>query len=182
MDEDEPDAIEEAQDGGLPQTARQEQFHIAFVRMVASAAGFYVKDHTADYDGVDITIAASAKYKRFYCPQFELQLKCTTQQDLVGDGEMTWVMKRKPFLKLVDDDRYIPALLGVLVIPRDEPVLHVTDEHLLTRSRMYWQHASELGDIADGVATKTVKLPTSNLFDVDGLKGIMQRIGDGGEW
>ncbi|MEU7481406.1 DUF4365 domain-containing protein [Lentzea sp. NPDC042327] len=182
MDGDEQDAIEGVQDGGLPPTARQEQFHIAFVRMVAAAAGFYVKDHTTDYDGVDITVASSARYRRFYCPQFELQLKCTTQRDVVGEDEVSWQMKRKPFLKLVGDDRYIPALLGILVIPADEPVLHVTDDHLLTRSRMYWQYASELGDIADGVASKTVKLPRSNLFDVEGLKGIMQRIGDGGEW
>ncbi|WP_157172842.1 hypothetical protein [Nocardia exalbida] len=39
-------------DGGLPITARLEQFSIAFVRMVAAAAGCSVKSHETDYDGV----------------------------------------------------------------------------------------------------------------------------------
>src|SRR4051794_10018475 len=69
-------------DGGLPHSARQEQFSIAFVHMVASAAGCSIKHHSTDYDGVDITIASSAQYETVFGPQFELQLKCTTQQHL----------------------------------------------------------------------------------------------------
>ena len=52
---------------------------------------------------------------------------------------------------------------------------------LLTSSRMYWEEAARLGAVDDGAATKTVYLPRRNLFDVDSLRAIMKKIGDGGE-
>jgi hypothetical protein len=58
------------------------------VRLVAAAAGCSIKCHETDYDGVDITISSSAEYETFYCPEFEMQLKCTTQQRYLTDGHM----------------------------------------------------------------------------------------------
>ncbi|MFD9699113.1 DUF4365 domain-containing protein [Lentzea sp. NPDC059081] len=170
-------------DGGLPITARQEQFSLAFVRMIAAAAGCSIKWHETDYDGVDITIASSTEYETYYCPEFELQLKCTTQHDLLRDTYFSWKMERGPFLKLTHGKRYNEAFLGVLVIPRDdEPLLNQCEQHLLTGSRMYWQHATLLGEIDDDANSKTVHLPRSNLFDVASLRSIMQRVGEGGVW
>jgi hypothetical protein len=170
-------------DGGLPMTARQEQFSLAFVRMIAAAAGCSIKCHETDYDGVDITIAASTEYVKYYCPEFELQLKCTTQHDRLKSSHFAWKMERNPFLKLTHGKRYNAAFLGVLVIPRDdEPLVNQSEEHLFTASRMYWQHARLLGDIGDDAGTKTVHLPRTNLFDVESLQSIMRRIGEGGEW
>lgn len=164
-------------------TARQEQFSLAFIRMIAAASGCSIKSHETDYDGVDITIASSTEYKTWYCPEIEIQLKCTTQRDLLGDEHLAWTLKRKPFTKLTHPKRYLEAFLGVLLIPRDdELLLDLTEERLTTDSRMYWQRADLLGHMADGAASKTVQLPRSNLFDVDGLKGIMQEVGEGGEW
>lgn len=170
-------------DGGLPITARQEQFSLGFVRMVAAAAGCSVKSHDTDYDGVDITIVASADYARYYCPEFEMQLKCTTQQHLLRPQDMVWSLKRDRFLKLVNPKRFVPAVLGVLLIP-DEPdeLLDLSEDGLRTSSRMYWERAANLGGIEDGKASKTVHLPRSNLFDVGGLLRIMQSIGEGGQW
>ncbi|WP_211257787.1 DUF4365 domain-containing protein [Lentzea albidocapillata] len=170
-------------DGGLPITARQEQFSLAFVRMIAAAAGCSIKWHETDYDGVDITIASSTEYVKYYCPEFELQLKCTTQQVRLRDAHFSWRMERDPFLKLTHGKRYNEAFLGVLVIPRDEqPLVSLSEQRLLTASRMYWQHARLLGDISDGATSKTVHLPRTNLFDVESLQSIMQRVGEGGEW
>ncbi|USX50769.1 DUF4365 domain-containing protein [Lentzea sp. HUAS12] len=164
-------------------TARQEQFSLAFVRMVAAAAGCSIKWHETDYDGVDITIASSTEYSTYYCPEFELQLKCTTQHDRLRDTHFSWKMDRDPFLKLTHGKRYNEAFLGVLVIPRDdEPLLSQSEEHLLTASRMYWEHARLLGDIGDGASSKTVHLPRTNLFDVQSLKSIIQRVGEEGAW
>ncbi|GHH37965.1 DUF4365 domain-containing protein [Lentzea cavernae] len=164
-------------------TARQEQFSLAFVRMIAAAAGCSIKSHETDYDGVDITIASSTEYVKYYCPEFELQLKCTTQQSLLRDSDFLWRMERGPFLKLTHGKRYNEAFLGVLVIPRDdEPLLRTGERHLITRSRMYWEHAKLLGEIDDGAASKTVRLPRTNLFGVGSLQSAMQRVGEGGVW
>ena len=57
-------------------------------------------------------------------------------------------MEAGPFRKLTNKKRYIPAYLGVLVVPGDpETWLEQDQEKLLTRSRMYWQAASLLGEI-----------------------------------
>ena len=45
---------------------------------------------------------------------------------------------------------------------------------------MYWAPAADLGEIAEGAASKTVHVPASNLFDVSQLRSIMEAIGDGG--
>ncbi|MFF0531082.1 DUF4365 domain-containing protein [Nocardia amikacinitolerans] len=170
-------------DGGLPVNARQEQFSLAFVRMVAAAAGCSIKSHETDYDGVDITIVASREYERFYCPEFELQLKCTTQHSRLKADHLAWPLEKGPFLKLVSPKRFVPALLGVLLIPEEpDELLDLSEAGLTSSSRMYWEYAAKLGGTADGKSSTTVHLPRSNLFDVAGLQEIMHRIGEGGQW
>ncbi|MEU1193950.1 DUF4365 domain-containing protein [Streptomyces sp. NPDC005859] len=167
----------------LPINAMKEQFSLGFVRMVAAAAGCSVKDHATDYDGVDITVASSAQYDRFYAPQFELQVKCTNRPDLVREAHVNWSMEAGPFQKLTNPTRYLPAYLGVLVIPVGAgPWLEQDETQLLSRSRMYWQAANQLGTLADGAGSITVRLPRQNTFDVPQLKSIMELLGNGGDW
>ncbi|GHF27224.1 hypothetical protein GCM10018790_00610 [Kitasatospora xanthocidica] len=169
-------------EGQVPITALQEHFSVSFTRMIAYAAGCSIKPHETDYEGVDITIVSSCEYHGYYGPQFELQLKCTHQESLLKDDSMTWRMKAKPFRKLTRGKRFIPAYLGVLLIPREpEPWLNVDDWGLFTRSRMFWESAENLrhdGPIKD---YHTVHLPRRNLFTVDQLRGIMKSIGDAEE-
>jgi hypothetical protein len=165
----------------LPLSAMKEQFSLGYVHMVASAAGFSIKSHATDYDGVDITIFSSAEYETYYCPQFELQVKCTSQRSVVQPQGIAWQMEARPFRKLTSRKRFIPAYLGVLIIPGDpETWLEQDQERLLTRSRMYWQQATRLGEIGGTAGSKTVHLPLTNLFDVPQLRRIMESIGDGG--
>jgi hypothetical protein len=166
----------------LPLNEKKQQFSLAFVHLVVAAAGCSVKEHKTDYDGVDITIVSSAEYERFYCPQFELQLKCTSQADIVKDEDVVWSMKAGPFRRLTNKKRYCPAYLGVLVVPVDPAAWLVQDEtRLITDSRLYWERAANLGEISDEAAAKTVHLPRSNLFDVAQLLSIMKTIGDRGD-
>jgi hypothetical protein len=148
--------------------------------MVVFAAGFSVKYHETDFDGVDITIVSSAEYEAFYCPEFELQLKCTSQAHLLTDEHMRWSMEAGPFRRLTNPKRFTPAYLGVLLVPEEGRLWVEQDTHLLTKSRLYWQAAKELGRIKDDGVTKTVYLPRSNLFDVPQLQGILKTIGEEG--
>jgi hypothetical protein len=129
----------------LPLSAMKEQFSLSYVHMVASAAGFSIKNHATDYDGVDITIFSSVEYETYYCPQFELQVKCTSQRNVVRQG-IAWQMEARPFRKLTSRKRFIPAYLGVLIVPGDPGTwLEQDQERLLTRSRMYWQQPPASG-------------------------------------
>jgi Domain of unknown function (DUF4365) len=166
----------------LPLSAMKEQFSLGYVHMVASAAGFSIKSHGTDYDGVDVTIFSSAEYATYYCPQFELQVKCTSQRRVVRQHSIAWHMEAGPFRKLTSPKRFIPAYLGVLVVPGDpETWLEQDQEKLLTRSRMYWQAAALLGAIEADAGSRTVHLPLANLFDVSQLRRIMESMGDGGD-
>jgi hypothetical protein len=172
-------ALAEPPPDSLPLSAMKEQFSLGYLHMVVSAAGFSIKNHNTDYDGVDVTIFSSAEYKTFYCPQFDLQVKCTSQHSALRDGGVTWRMEAGPFRKLTNKKRFIPAYLGILVVPGDpEAWLEQDQEKLLTRSRMYWQEAALLGEITDGADSKTVRLPRSNLLDVPQLRHIMGHMGN----
>lgn len=167
----------------LPMSTKKEQFSLGYVRMVAAAAGVSIKSHATDVDGVDITLASSAEYEMFYCPQFELQLKCTSQRRTIHKDHIVWTLKAGPFRRLTHPKRHIPAYLGVLYVPAEsDEWMTQNEELLLVRSRMYWQSAAKLGTIKDTQDTKTVHLPSSNLFDVDQLRDIMETIGKGGDW
>lgn len=168
---------------GLPLNAMKEQFSLGFVQMVAAAAGFSLKRHATDYDGVDITIASSKRHRRFYAPEFELQVKCTSQRLTVERELLAWSLEARAFRKLTDPARFIPAYLGVLVVPGDpEKWLdwNASEAGFETKAEMYWARAADLGEITDGAASKTVRIPQANVFDVSQLRSIMDAIGDGG--
>ncbi|GAB3488887.1 DUF4365 domain-containing protein [Nocardiopsis coralliicola] len=173
-------------DGQLPMNARQEQFSVAFTRMIAYEAGCGVKYHETDYEGVDITITSAANYRFYQGAQLELQLKCTTQQHKLGSEYLTWQMQAKPYKKLTAPNRYLPAYLGVLILPdSDAGWLSVNHDRLVTESRMYWQAAAELPPLAGPEGSKTVHIPRRNLFTGEKLLDIMRSIGDapgGGSW
>ncbi|WP_433180318.1 DUF4365 domain-containing protein [Actinoallomurus sp. CA-150999] len=168
---------------GLPPNEMKQQLSLAYLHMVTAAAGCSLKDHKTDYDGVDVTVVSSAGYERYYAPQFELQLKCTSQTDLLSHDHLAWQLERKPFLNLTNRKRYIPAYLGIPAVHEDlNKWLDQDEDRLIARSCMYWQSATELGTISDDCASKTVHLPRSNLFDVSQLLDIMKSIGEGGDW
>src|SRR5262245_4051518 len=123
----------------LPLNEKKQQFSLGFVHMVASAAGFSIKEHKTDYDGVDITIASSAEYEVYYCPQFELQVKCTSRKDLLSNNQMAWTLHAGPFRRLTNPKSYLPRFLGVLLVPQEPSEWINQDEmQLLTNSCMYW--------------------------------------------
>jgi hypothetical protein len=168
--------------GGLPLTEMKQQFSLAFVNLVVAAAGCWIKCHSTDCDGVDITIASSAEYKTYYGPEFELQVKCTSRGDLLRSDYLAWTMEAGPYRKLINPKRYLPAYLGVLVVPEDvDTWLKQDEDRLITRSRMYWRRATGLEDLSPGQGSKTVRIPRSNLFDVARLRDIMRTIGEGGD-
>jgi hypothetical protein len=175
--------LAETPENQLPESELKQQFSFGFVQMVASAAGCSIKTHSTDYDGVDITIASSSQYIKYFGPQIELQVKCTSQKRLLTADTMRWTLEAKPFKKLTNPKVFVPRFLGVLLIP-DEPSqwLAQDEEQLLTKSCMYWKRASELGTIEDGRASKMVHLPRRNILSVAQLQDIMRMIGDRGEW
>ena len=61
---------------------RKEQFSIAYVRAVASAAGFSVSTPEVDDDSVDLTLSGRIVEGVGSRPKIDLQLKCTSEDVL----------------------------------------------------------------------------------------------------
>jgi hypothetical protein len=172
-----------AQQRTLPLNEMKQQFSLAFVHMIVSAAGCSIKHHSTDYDGVDITIASSTTFEKHYGPQIEMQLKCTAQQHLLTHDAMRWTLEAEPFRLLTNPKAYLPRYLGVLLLPDDPAIWLEQDEaRLLTGSCMYWERAVALGTLGEGKQSKTVRLPRRNILNVAQLQEIMKTVGDGGEW
>lgn len=165
--------------GSLPESQMKEQLSIAYLRMVASAAGCSTEQSSTDFNASDISVVSSAEYSMELFPGFEVQLKCTSQ-NVVKDDYIIWSIDRRTHYRLTARKRARKAILAVLVVPTEiDGWLDHTEERLLTASTMYWIHGKDIAEIPDGQETITVHLPRRNIFTRDQLLAIMEDIGEG---
>ena len=69
----------------------------------------------------------------------------------------------------------IPRLLVVLELPRDEERwITITAEELILRRRAYWLNLRGFEE-TESRATVTVRIPMTNVFDVDSLRSLMDQ-------
>lgn len=165
-------------DGSLPQSAMQEEVSLAYVHMVASAAGLTILDWKTDYGAVDITIKSLVDYGCLggYQPQFDLQLKCTIQDATNSAGDhFSWSVDQRTHEKLTNANRAVPATFGVMVIPRDPGLWlsHNTDG-LLARSHLYFLRGKDFPEFPEGQKTTTLALPKSNLLSAGAMLALMK--------
>ena len=119
---------------------------------------------------VDLAIASRASGR----PRIELQLKCTSGNVVRGE-RLVYPLPRKNYDDLRATDLLVPRLLIVVLVPEaeDEWLRHSTDELSLRRCG-YWvslRGASE----TKNTSTVTVELPLANVWDVPGLRRLMER-------
>lgn len=165
--------------GTLSLSAMKEQLSVAHISMLAAAAGLVRGDWSTDYDGVDMTIKSSARYPGLSGTELDVQLKCTSQVDLLTDEHLAWSLHRLGYEKLQDPERFSLGILAVLVVPESyDDWLDQDEERLLANSRMYYSVATDWDPIAEGAASKTVHCPRANVLDVDSLLGLMSLSAD----
>lgn len=161
-------------------TAQKEQFSLAYVHAVAAVAGFNVGRWEVDDDSADIQIKARGLVGGVRSPQLELQLKCT--QNLEGQDADNWrfVLNKKNYDDLRETDLHVPKLLVVLEVPPDtgDWMSHSAQEMALRRCA-FWRCLYGEPPLPGGQQSKTVTLPRNNVFNPDGLIGIVDRIGQG---
>lgn len=166
--------------GSLPNKQMKEQISIAFIRMVAAAAGCSILRCSTDHDAVDISIKSSAEYGAVLNPLLDVQLKCTSQTDVVRKDEVAWQIDERTHKLLTSQKRSAPAILAVLVVPDDVDAWLDHDEaRLLTESAMYWILGEDIPALPEGQQYLTVKIPRQQHLTRDSLLGIMDAIGEG---
>jgi Domain of unknown function (DUF4365) len=153
------------------------EFSIAYVRAVASAAGFWMQEASRafDADGIDLMLMARGEMGLTRSPKLEVQLK--SFRGSVAEDPFPYDLAVKNYDELRDGDGQLPRILVLVVIPQgmEDWVSHDEDQLLLRRCG-YW--LSLRGQPAtENTSTIRVKFPRSQVFDVVNLQGIMERVG-----
>lgn len=162
-------------------TTQKEEFSYAYISAVASVAGysFQIAPRPLDLVGVDVTITGLVSPGSRRRTRLDLQLKCTSQ-DLLDNEGIRYPLEIKNYNELrntnLDDD---PLLLVVVLVPEKvEHWLQQTETELCLKRCAYW--VSLRNQAASTNQTNvTVYLPRQNVFSVDALKTLMQRIAAG---
>ena len=158
---------------------QKEQFSLAYLHVVATAAGFKLSDPRVDDESVDVIIGQSGGEGTVRSPRIDVQLKCTELEVLRDDGVHFQLTKRKNYDDLRDPDVMVPRILVVMLVPKDtsEWLAHVPEEEMCLRRSAWWK--SLVGeDAREGVQSPTVVLPRQNLFNPDALRVIMGKAGN----
>ncbi|MBN7296709.1 DUF4365 domain-containing protein [Mycobacteroides abscessus] len=158
----------------------KQQLSIAYIRMLIAAAGCTAASFSADYDGVDVGVKSHAEYSYKLGPTLDIQLKCTSKKDAISNGYLSWSIDRRTHKYLTSPKRSCPAILAVLVVPRDHNGwLDHDEQRLLTESIMYWISGADIPAIPEGQQSLTVKMSINNRLTRESLLGVMHLIGEG---
>jgi hypothetical protein len=153
---------------------RKEQFSRAYIRAVASVAGFAVATPDPDEDSIDMTLSGRSVNGLPLRPKLDLQLKCTSDDVIRGD-QIIYPLKRKNYDELRITQFVAPRLLVVVHVPRSaEEWLRHSEEELVMRRCGYWASLYGMAETTN-VSTVTIQILRTNVFDVAGLTGLMER-------
>jgi hypothetical protein len=165
--------------GTLHSTDCKEKFSLAFTHAITAAARCTISDLKSDVERIDYTVRQSATHRKYSSAQVDVQMKCT-EQDVLRDDGVHWPLSRDHYDWLRDPKTYNRKILVVLLVPRRlEDWLQSNTDGMLLRRTAYWVCLEG----ADPIQTQstTVLLPKANVFNVEQLLEILQRVGDGGK-
>lgn len=162
---------------------KKEALGRAYLRAVAAIAGANVTIPEHDY-GIDATFTEvhqrteNGTFRYVDFNDFKVQLKCTTTLTDAGD-DFLYDLEAKTYNDLVLTPN-TPRILVVLRLPDDEGGwMSLTAEQLVIQHCAYW--ISFRGQPATtNTATIRVRIPKIKMFSPDGVRGIFQRIREGG--
>jgi len=153
-------------------TRRQEEFSLAWLYAIASAAGYCVQDVRADVDSADAQIRQQADGEK--CPKLnliEVQLKCTYAKTPKKE-KISLPISKKNYDEL-RGKRLVPRILVVLHVPRTTTDwLQHGDDSILLRHSAYWTTLYGQPKTKN-TSSVTVSIPTTQRLTVAELKKMM---------
>lgn len=162
------------EDSGVTLNDQKAQFSIAYVKVVAAAAGFNINGiPQVDDDSVDLTLCASGVRGLSRRPKLDLQLKCSSSLQFVGDN-LTFPLSRKNY----DDMSALticPRYLVVLGVPEEiDDWLEWSPDRLCLRTSAYWARVEARPALKADQQSVTVHLPRGQRLDCRQLTLLMQ--------
>lgn len=159
-----------AEDAVLSGDDVESALSIAYVQAVAAQAGYTCGEPPGpDRDSIDVQIAARGTMR----PKLDLQLKASTTL-VRQDNAFRFPLKIKNYNDLREETQ-TPRLLVVLDLPRvPAEWLTVSIDELIIRRASYWVRLTGMPE-SPNKASVTISIPFGNMFDVNALKGLMER-------
>lgn len=149
---------------------QKEALSRAYVRAVAARAGFATAEPDFDRDGVDMRIQAGGAMR----PALELQLKATVTLGDPDGGHFRFPLNLRNY-DLLRIETQTPRLLVVFNMPLNQSQwMAVTTSELVLRHCAYWLSLKGCEE-TDNRSSVTVRIPSNNLFDVKGLRALMEQ-------
>jgi hypothetical protein len=166
--------------GSMYPSQCKEQFSIAYIHAITTAARCKLENIEVDDESIDATIKQVAKHAEIDFVSLDVQLNCTSQA-VERQGYVAWPLGNKNYSELITERRTGHIILIVLQVPEYFGDWLLQDEGGLTMVKSaYWVSIRGLPELPHGQTTKTVKLPKIQPFNVEQLLGILSRVGDGG--
>lgn len=165
----------------LPRNQRQEALSRAYVRAVAARCGLLC-DFSREYDyGVDLSLChIGRRGSRVGESGFrlDLQLKSTTTVQVTAD-QIFYDLEVRAYDDLRDPTLGNYRILVVMVLPADEAQwTSQSEDQLSIRRCAYWLSLRGFPQTTN-LRTTRVAIPRGNVFTVEGVTGLMDRMRKG---
>jgi putative lipase involved disintegration of autophagic bodies len=148
----------------------QEQLSIAYVRAVIFRASFNLSRLVIDDHGIDGTIKSYTRGIN----RVDFQLKASYNYRLTDD-HIAYDLDVHNYNVLAEAEG-IPAVLILFAMPSDPTLwLDQSEQELQLRHCAYWLSLED-EQTSDNVRTKTVHIPRTNLFNVEGLPPMFNQL------
>jgi hypothetical protein len=94
----------------MDDNTRKEMFSYAYVKAVASVAGYSVeiKSRAMDNVGIDLTIEMPGEIGEMLFPKFDAQVKCTSSSKIIHEKSLYFSFPVKNYKTLINTKVYVP--------------------------------------------------------------------------
>lgn len=161
------------------ETWRMEQFCRAYVQAVAASAGCQILTWSADNERIDITLARHAEFAKVRGARLDIQLKATATR-CRRSTHVGYPVDLATYNALRPTNVMVPRILVVLLMHGTVAKwTHHTEARLALRRCAYWASVRGAAPIVNR-ASKTIRLPRTQVFDAGALSKIFDLIEAGG--
>jgi hypothetical protein len=163
--------------GVLIRTHRQEAVSRAYIHAIAARCGLGCSFRDFDY-GIDLTVHAIRRIGRRYVESgFNLDIQAKTSTTaVVSPTQIVYDIEVKTYDDLRDSNIGCPRILVLLAMPEDELVwTDQNEDNLLIRKCAYWMSLKGRPATVN-TTTVRVSIPRVNVFSVDALNRLMDKV------
>jgi len=153
--------------GGMLDLSRcKEEFSVAYVHAIASAAGYAVERRRVDAYGVDLELVNGSF-------RIDVQMKCTNEAD-EKMPTFSYQLDARTYNFLADPERTVPGFLFVVEVPKERSQWLGVGNETMSLSRLcYYREMKGLGLAPEGQQSKAVSFDRKHFLTVDSLARIM---------